>query len=372
MLTATFTIGPLTEAQQAAVRGLLGRVPRRLALSTLDQALVRAAGIGLVAWLEQLDGPLRDRPAERLARADRRANTLDEVRRHELAGEPWFDEWLEGVRSDGVLTKGDRLAIVTPALAIVAATLRGEGRDRTLASLAAAVTGDTKRLASTTVQSLVERALALDAGVPRPVTSRQRRTLWASFGVRLDDVSSDVLVLNLRASGSGHLAGWLNEAAEAGEPFRVMLRQLSAVELTIESPVIWVCENPAVIAEIATRAGADGGPMICTEGVPSDAFWTLLDRIGTAEVRARADFDASGLTIAGAVLARTGGVPWRFDAATYRRALDDLGERVALPRSRGPLPDSPWDAELSRALAADGRAVYEELLIDQLLEDVTA
>ena len=80
---------------------------------------------------------------------------------------------------------------------------------------------------------------------------------------------------------------------------------------------------------------------------------------------------SAGLTIVGAVLARVeGSKPWRFDAPTYRRALAELGMRMRLPRSRGHVPASPWDPELAEALTTDGRAVFEELLTDELVDDL--
>jgi uncharacterized protein (TIGR02679 family) len=340
----------------------------------LDDAVHGATGMHLQAWLEQSEGPLRDRPGERTARVERRSGLIAELRAHPIAAEPWFERWLDGITADGLLALAQRRGVLAAAVDIVQSAVHGgsDGRHRSLASVAAAATGDTKQLASTTVRSLVERALALAAGVPRPTASLDRRLLWRGFGVTLDDVSSDVLVLNVRARGDDRLARWLGDAADAGEPFRVTLRQLMASPLAIDAPVLWVCENPAVVMDVAAQLGELGGPLVCTEGVPTDACWTLLDRLNApADVRVRADFDAAGLAIVGAVLARVAGSkPWRFDAPTYRRALAELGTRMRLPRSRGHVPASPWDPELAEAITADGRAVFEELLTDELVDDL--
>ncbi len=66
---------------------------------------------------------------------------------------------------------------------------------------------------------------------------------------------------------------------------------------------------------------------------------------------------------------RAGTVPWRMTAGAY-------GDAVARPRSRvslaGPLPETPWDPDLSPTMAGAGVAVYEEELRAQLLEAMAA
>ena len=54
----------------------------------------------------------------------------------------------------------------------------------------------------------------------------------------------------------GPLGGWLTEAAEAGEPFRVTLHQLTVMPVMPLAIDLRVCENPAVLRAAAGQLGA--------------------------------------------------------------------------------------------------------------------
>src|SRR5258708_7375991 len=96
-----------------------------------------------------------------------------------------------------------------------------------------------------------------------------------------DDLARQVLVLNIRAGGE-LLGGWLTEAAEAGEPFRVTLHQLTTMPIMPLAIDLRVCETPAVLRAAAGQLGADSAPLVCTEGEPSVARYPLLRAAVTA------------------------------------------------------------------------------------------
>jgi uncharacterized protein (TIGR02679 family) len=371
-----------TDTELAAVSALLGRqrrAGRRLvvALADADRALRSSGlGVGLVDWLESMGGPLRDRAAERAARQAGRAELTAAGAAHRLAGEAWFAPWLAELTASGLLTRlapGQEAVLLAAALAVLDEL---PADDVALPVLAGTLTGDAKRLSHSALGTVVLAALAAWAGVDRPATATARRALWARHGVRWDDVSSHVLVLGVRPT-AGETAGmgrWLVEAAEAGEPFRLTLRQLAGPELSFGGfGVVHVCENPAVVVEAANRFGAEGRALVCTEGMPGDAFWALADRLARAgcELRYHGDFDWAGLRIAGAVIARCGAVPWRFGAVDYEAAVRSFaGPSDALPRLGGAPAASPWDPALAAAMAARGVAVHEETVIATLLADL--
>ena len=378
-LAGAFRASPSASPEERrALQGLIGGSSSLVRLAALDASLRAAVGVGLTEWLVEIGGPLRDRPAERYERQRRRNAAEAVVFAHPLAARPWFEMWLAAVRSDGSLANAIRLEerqYLEAALALLGSVL-GRSRDRVpLARVVAEATGDTKRLHSATVRAMVEQALALEASSRRPVTSGERRILWRQFGIVVDDVSSDVLVLNLspRAGSGAGLAGWLREAAVLGEPFRVTLRQLASAVLSFDPVVASVCENPAVVMDAASRLGPMSGPILCTEGVPTDGFWALSEMLvaGGASLQVHADFDAAGCRIAGSVIERVGAVPWRFDAESYRDALARFGSVLVLPPSRGVVPVTPWDPALGSALAGDGRAVYEEVVVSDLIGDLS-
>ncbi len=235
-----------------------------------------------------------------------------------------------------------------------------------LPALAAQITGDTKALNhGTGLGTLVLRALALRAGVPRPGSAAERRELWDRAGVLVDDLASRVLVLNLPAEGEG-LGEWLTGAARYGTPFQVTLHQLAAHPIQVACPRIFVCENPAVLRRACAELGAACPPLVCTEGRPSTAFHRVVGlAVGAgAELWYHGDFDWPGVAIAADVITRYGGRAWRMGASDYR-----LAARAGVRLGGDPV-DTPWDPGLRETMRAEGHAVYEETVGDQLLADL--
>lgn len=379
-LTGRISVTEPDDAERKAIIGITGvhvsAGTKRLtvSLAALDAAVSRGAGCGLAELLTALGGPLRNRPAESASLTAARTALLSLAEASPLHGSHnWFREWLRELRRDGTLT---RLAAHrdTEALRQAIRVLQFLA-DRpptatpvTLPALAALITGDTKMLNhGTALATLVLRALALRARVPRPASAAQRRELWDRAGVLVDDLASRVLVLNMPAEGRG-LGEWLNGAAQYGTPFQVTLHQLTAHPVLISCPRIYVCENPAVLRRACAELGPDCPPLICTEGRPSVAFHRLagLAVQAGAELWYHGDFDWPGIAIAADVITRYGGQAWRMTAGDYRSAADS-GVKL-----EGDPVETPWDGELREAMRAADRAVYEETVADRLLADLAA
>jgi len=134
--------------------------------------------------------------------------------------------------------------------------------------------------------------------------------------------------------------------------------------------VVLACENPAVVAGVADRFGAAAPPVVCVDGMPSTAALLVLEQLSRDghEIRYHGDFDWHGLTIAGVIARKLPMIKaWRYGAEDYERAIEaGLG---ALELSGRPSV-SPWDDELAPAMAAAGRAVYEEQVLGDLLRDL--
>jgi uncharacterized protein (TIGR02679 family) len=353
--------------ERKVIEGLLGRRftgrSVTVALSELDEALESGTGAGLVEWLTRLTGPLRDRPAEERARQAAIEAALHRVAQGALASEPWFTLWIEELQS-GPMTRLvgeealDRLHAAVRVLEALPAA------EVPIALFASDNAGGTKALDGTPLERLCLRALALRADVPRPENAGERRALWERFGVYPDDLATHVLVLNIPATGDGVVDQMLRLAAVEGLPVRLTLHQLVRHPPTVTTATVFVCENPAVLRMAAERLGPACAPLVSTEGRANTAFWRLMDCL-PGRVRARGDFDKEGLEIAGAVLARTGGEPWRYDVATY---LSARRENKPVPRK---LPSTPWEPSLAQAMAGNAR-VEEEELLDILLADLQA
>lgn len=372
-LDGKISLAAATDDERRVVIGLTGwhRAPgaTRLSISLgeLDAGLRRVRGEGLRELLTRLGGPLRDRPAEAATEAATRMCALDALASTRLASECWYERWHVEVTVDGTATRLVRRGephLLGQAVAVLEA-LPAAGTP--LPVLAEKITGDPKALSGGPLAHLVLRALALREECAPPGTSEQRRALWDTAGVVVDDLASQVLVLNLPVHGDG-LGDWLNQAAGVGMPLRVTLHQLTALPVVPRAAEVFVCENPAVLRQASAQLGPRSAALVCTEGVPSLACWRLLDSAATAGARIwwRNDFDWSGLRITSSGIERLSATPWRMTAEDFRTALA-LGDTEPL---RGTPTASPWDPALAQELTKAGRSIMEERLTPVLLGDL--
>jgi len=379
-LSGSVSLSHPDDAERKAIIGITGQYrdmrTNRIAvrLADLDRAVRETTGRGLPELLAELGGPLRDRPAERSVLAGARDTAIGEAEASSLyLSCAWYRDWLAEIGRDGSLTKlinqGEQ-ARLGQAVRVLEYLAGRRGAPVLLPALAADVTGDTKALNhGTLVSTLVLRALAIKTGTGRPGTAGERRDLWEASDVVIDDLASRVLVLNLTAEGAG-LAEWLVGAARRGVPFYVTLHQLMTLPLTIRGAVVYVCENPAVLRHAAAELGAGSAPLLCTEGQPSTAFHQLAEVVvgGGGQLRYHGDFDWPGLAIASAVMRRHSARPWRMNADDYLAGIRVHAEHVLL--SGTPQP-TPWDPELSKAMIAAGRVLFEESVADDLIGDLS-
>jgi uncharacterized protein (TIGR02679 family) len=372
-LTGSIGLSKPSEAERRIVIGATGQYRAtsvktlRVDLVELDDALLNTYGSGLLAVLAQQDGPVRDRKAERADEAQARQDALDEARtlcrRHR--DEPWFSAWLDKLATDGTVTRLVRRG-EADVLGWAAQVLdRVPADNLPLPVLAEWATGNTKALSGTPLSTVVLRALAARGGVTPPANRAEQRALWEAAGVVMDDLSSQVLVLNLRAKEDHVVAEWLHDAAGFGIPFRLTLHQLAIDPLTPAADDIYVCENPAVLRACAGEFAENSAALVCTEGQPSAACHALL-AAATGRIHWRGDFDWTGLRTTAAAVTRYGAVPWRMSTQDYQAALD-TGDSEAL---KGPPATSPWDPVLAETMAEHGRAIMEERLIPSLLKDL--
>ena len=249
--------------------------------------------------------------------------------------------------------------------------------------LAAECCGDAHALddghpAGTVALSAV-RALA---GLPfaAEMSADSRRTVWASAGVHLDDLSSLVLCLGMPGDTHTALGRLLALHRETGQPAMLTLRQLRSHDEVLSAGLVRICENPVVVAAAADELGSCCPPLVCVGGQPSAAGWQLLDLLaaGGAEFRYHGDFDWGGIRIASAVRQRVGQgrshwQPWRFDRDAYEAAATAVlavHAAARLPLLAGEPVATPWDPGLAAAMARHAVRIEEELSLDTLLADL--
>jgi hypothetical protein len=405
----------LDAGHRVAVAELLGldRVPGDtvvVSLARLDAVVGQAVpGLDARGVVEALGGPLVDRAALRAEAAGERAALWAWLDAHpQVTAEPALATWAAAVRAGGVV--GGSVAatrrLLERALGVLA-VLPADGRP--LPSLAEAACGDPHALDDgTRLGSLVVRGLAALRGVDVPTDAEGRRGLWEAFGVAGDALSTAVLVAGLRhvaaepvpderfaegpagdraavaggpagdrAAVAGGPAG--DRAAVAGEPLAatltawaaagqaawVTLAQLRASPpLRVGADIVWVVENPSMVAEALRRFGAACPPLVCTSGWPTLAGVELLRGLaaGGAALRYHGDLDGEGVRIAAHVASRTGAQPWGMTTADYLSAVAAEGPPV------GRVTEAPWDPHLAAAMRARGVAVPQERTCARLLD----
>ncbi|SEK19877.1 TIGR02679 family protein [Halomonas daqiaonensis] len=367
-----------SETERATVERLIGRSPRQgkslsVDLEALSQALSRAGvAENLRVALEVLDGPLVDDRARR-EEASRRWATLiaDYRRRADALG---LGDWLEALQAGGLLKRLSArneqrgVALLEQALDVLE---RLPVQGLSLSALAAECLGDAHGLdAGRPVAALVRRALARywRGGVAR--VDPDERSIWAHAGVLMGgDITSAVLTLRLPVHPGQTLDEALSRYCQQAEPTWLTLRQLlrHPTEWDCAGRDVFVCENPAVLAEAAERLGADSAPLIATWGRPGAAVLTLLEQLEAAGavLHYHGDFDWAGISIANALLERFAMRPWRMGAGDLMGYADLDGKPLA-----GRPTEARWDPRLRTVLEARGRAVHEEQLIDVLLDDL--
>jgi len=377
-LDGTVTLVGATPAQRRAVGRLLGHSPGRgtslsVFLPAVATELFRAsAAPNLRAAVEELGGPVRDLAAERAAELQRWGDALGPMRASPLAGLAWYREWLDSIRRDGTVTRlirqGQSGVLGQATAALEQLATGSEPADAALSKLAAGVTGDVRALTDGPLAGLVLRALAIREGVQAPASEDAVQALWSAVGMVGDDLASQVLVLNVK-SGGEPIGRWMTEAAEAGEPFRLTLRQL------VKSPIlpwaldIYVCTSSALVRAAADELSAECPALVCTEGEPSVACNRLLQAAAASGsvLHWHADFSWPGLRSIATAVRRFRAQPWQMAASDYQDHMRQGGAPL-----RGRPEPSSWDPRLAEMMQRAGRSVAEDRVLPGLLSDLAA
>lgn len=381
------SVGDLDRTERRALSDLLGhgvlRDRERVDLGALDVRLRSRAGLGVVAAAETvLARALTDRPAARAARAARREEPRTAydgwVTEHPETATWRLEEWIDGLRRDGVLARDpDPAALVRDALSVLwsrRASILGEDEVRPIArtQLAAELFGDAhaldddRRLAAVVLRA--GRVLATDGD------AAHQREEWERLGVLTDRVSTTCLTLGLRSEGLGPrpwsapagggedpVSARVDAYRVAGAVLHLTWRDLDAGLRFAAGQSVLVSENPRVV-EAAAELQLDDVGFVSTGGRPSLVTLEVLSRLSTAGARLlyHGDFDWAGVAIANDLVHRLGVLPWRMSADDYLA----LPARLPLHGTR---VEAAWDGELSAAMAHRGLAVHEEAALPQLL-----
>lgn len=378
-VTASVGLTQLSDTERKAISGLLGRhiasgTKRvEINLTQLDARIQARSGATLIDALQKIK-PLRHLPDEAARDASARAALLTTAHASPLHQTTWFPAWVDMLRTDGTFTRlikaPWRFGRAVRTLELI------DGSPIILPKLATRATGHSHALDHRTpLATLVLAALAARTETNPPKTTEERRELWDSFNVIVDDLASRVLVLNLAAAGPG-LGDWLTSAATSATPFHITLHQLLNHPIHLAPPVVYACENPTVLREAADVLGPTCPPLICTEGQPSTAFHRLANKItgNGGQLRYHGDFDWPGIGMTTAIVTRHHAAPWRMTAADYLAALHHTSAADEQPINslRGTRQPTPWEPLLSDTMDTHNQAIFEEAVVDVLIRDLRA
>jgi uncharacterized protein (TIGR02679 family) len=375
----SFRVSKLTTDEHAALASLLGRSARfssslQVDVHVIDTAL-RQAGIAdsLRNALEQLDGPIIHIATARGELEAIWSSVVDGCRH------PRLSEFLEAPSGIGLLK---RLSNRDPEVAAylrrraeaVLVCLPANGIAR--AQLAANVLGDAHALdsgeATATIvlavwRQVIELADSQDQDdIQYEIREERTRDIWARAGILVNELARPAMFLNLPTRDNE------SRAQALGEPGYVSLRSLlrSPPHWAVANRVIFVCENPNLLAIAADELGQHCAPMVCTDGMPAAAQRTLLTQLlrAGAHLRYHGDFDWPGLRIGNHVMRECGARPWRFGAVEYLAAVQSA-PRPGCPLG-GPAANASWDDALTSTMQTYQLAVAEEGVASSLLEDL--
>ncbi|HEX2824761.1 MAG TPA: TIGR02679 family protein [Burkholderiales bacterium] len=362
----SFTLSDVTPLERRTLEGLLARPARearsiRLSVAELDQALARAGIAGsLREALSQLDGPVRDRLAERIE-LDARWEDLFRACR-----DPRIAALVAGSAGRGLVKRlsasdPDRARALLESVDRVLEALPRDGAP--LSHLAADLFGDAHALDEGKAASTATLAALRQSDAERP------REIWARHGVLVGELVCPALALNLEAARDTAAGALAEEGRTRGEPVHLSLRALlrHPPRWAVLERDIFVCENPAVVAVAADRLGTRSAPLVCTEGMPSAAQRVLLSQLSAAGARLHyhGDFDWPGIVIGNFVMRSFDARPWQFDATHYLAHVKRGGRELVPPSAV-----ASWDPRLSDSMSESGLALEEEVVIDSLMTDL--
>lgn len=404
-LSGTVSKPQATQRERAAAARLIGRTVRAgnsasVSLDALDAKLRQGAWPeGLESAVVELTGPYTHPDERRGVREGWHAAT---ARIREIAAaHPAAGDWAATVERTGALKRSTTEPFAALRLAqqlgVLAAALPADLE--VIAVFAARLFGDAHALDARTPLGALGAGLAAVLGAG-PVEARNegvsdesvdpdvgvddagdvlvvagggalsRREAWASVGVLVDELSSWVLTLGLPGGEQSPTARALSVLSSAGQPAVLTYRQVVTDAVGRVPAVVYVCENPAVVAAAADRFGVNSAALICLSGQPGAAAIRLLRQLvaGGAELHYHGDFDAGGMAIARTLSRHVPWQPWHFEAADYLEAVARL---PTLARFGGIARSTPWSEDLEHTLNVHRLRVEEESVLEKLLADLS-
>lgn len=221
---------------------------------------------------------------------------------------------------------------------------------------------------------LLQYGLMFVLNVEKPANAEERAELFYNGGILINEVANYTLCCGLEAYVDGQIhLGW-NGFKSNGEVMLVSLKNLSSID-RIVSPFgkVFVFENPAVFSTILDKFPDQNLPLVCTGGQLKLASLLLLDLLKDENtiIYYSGDFDPEGLGIADKLKTRYKDnlILWRYSCNDYMKTISKEKINSIRMSKLANLKDQELKT-LSKELGVYGVAGYQELLIDELIDDI--
>ncbi|KEO80916.1 TIGR02679 family protein [Tumebacillus flagellatus] len=390
----TITIKSLREEERRRLSGLFGKSYQtggttEIRLMELDQILRSSRwAVGVEELLALLTGqPL----VSNKQRKERRTNAWDTFCDDLLKGckrqetRSWWKQVnagdVAGSKAVKMLFESDRQRAQTAARLCLRALdelPQWSGRRERLPVFANRLSGDPHALdAETPSGRWLYLALCDLFGIRFDSAAEWKREVFQEAGILADEVASYVTVLGMGTLPDDPWHTFFEQAVSARIPLLLPLAFFQQKVTWRETKRLYVVENPSVFQSLIDEFPQEERlpPLVCTSGQPSVAALRLLDAFAATGTTLyySGDFDWKGIEIACSLQTRyrESFVAWRMSKEEYLSC--SVGTPFEEEQARGVLSlEVPWDEELVRTMMQHKRNVYQESLLELLLEDLTA
>ncbi|AKN30067.1 hypothetical protein Ccar_04190 [Clostridium carboxidivorans P7] len=207
-----------------------------------------------------------------------------------------------------------------------------------------------------------------------PKDAEETAEILYSAGLLKDEISSYVATFGLKAYKEEGELEFVYGFTNMGEPLIFTLGNLSKIDRFIcNKNRLFIFENPSLFNEVIKRTAEFKPSIVCTSGQLKLASVVLLDKVvqEVEEIYYSGDFDPEGILIANKLKLRYGDKLklWRFDVEDYLKVISN---KFISDISRAKLNNIQNSAlePLIKKLEDIGKAGYQEMLIEEYVEDV--
>ena len=203
------------------------------------------------------------------------------------------------------------------------------------------------------------------------IRAEQKSSLYYRAGILKDDLSNDTLVYGIHAIGSdGKCHEGIEGFLRCREPMRLTLLTVGNLRdvWTKKEPYVYVVENPAVFS-VLVRTHPEC-TAICGNGQPRLATLALMDLLQkNCMFYYAGDFDPEGLLIAQRLKQRYGRKLelWNYRVDWYEEYLSEVELNDMRIRKLEQIEMKELE-ELKKAMCRERRAVYQEAMMEKLIE----